>query len=257
VPESTAAGTRYEIPRESACCSAGSASRVGHTVRSSRTGAFGEHVWAGRSYSMGCEPVLVVGRPCDWSGCRRRSRPTRSTPGSLRSCWSRTCHRDALQSRCDLLRSPCPGPSAPPAQRLGCRDGTGSLLTRDSLSSRRPVVKSLPPCVVRIHERAPRQEILPAAERIIGSVDMPMTIDAEAGYGLREPSWSGSGLILGWDPWPLALRPERPSDLPCLETKVGQDLTVTHTGQPQIEGSTRSAESRLAIGDDQQVLAVG
>jgi hypothetical protein len=32
-------------------------------------GPSGEHVWAGRSCSLGCEPVLVVGRPCDWSGC--------------------------------------------------------------------------------------------------------------------------------------------------------------------------------------------
>ena len=61
--------TRYEMTRRPACCSAGSASGVGHTVRPSGTGAFGEHVWAGRSCTVGCEPALVVGRPCDWSGC--------------------------------------------------------------------------------------------------------------------------------------------------------------------------------------------
>src|ERR1700750_679950 len=33
-------------------------------VRPSGTGAFGEHVRAGRSYSMGCEPVLVRSYGC-------------------------------------------------------------------------------------------------------------------------------------------------------------------------------------------------
>jgi hypothetical protein len=37
--------------------------------------AFGEHVWAGRSYSVDCEPVLVVGGPCDWSGCTASAYP--------------------------------------------------------------------------------------------------------------------------------------------------------------------------------------
>jgi hypothetical protein len=48
------------MTRRPARCSAGPALTVGHTVRPSGTGAFGEHVWAGRSCTLGCEPGLVV-----------------------------------------------------------------------------------------------------------------------------------------------------------------------------------------------------
>lgn len=45
----------------------------GETVRN--RGICEESVWAGRSCSMGCEPVLVDGRPCDLSGCAVSANP--------------------------------------------------------------------------------------------------------------------------------------------------------------------------------------
>ncbi len=45
-----------------------------------RNRAFGEHVWAGRLCSVGCEPVLVVGRLCGWSGCAASAYPWVSFP---------------------------------------------------------------------------------------------------------------------------------------------------------------------------------
>ena len=41
----------------------------GCTVRPSGQGVPGESAWAGRSCTMGYEPALVDGRPCDVPGC--------------------------------------------------------------------------------------------------------------------------------------------------------------------------------------------
>ena len=38
-------------------------------------------------------------------------------------------------------------------------------------------------------ERAPADEMLAAAARIVRGVDVPVTIDAEAGYGWSRPNW--------------------------------------------------------------------
>jgi hypothetical protein len=46
------------------------------TVRPSGTGASGSNAgWVGRSYTLGFEPVLVVGRPCDLPGCAASANP--------------------------------------------------------------------------------------------------------------------------------------------------------------------------------------
>jgi hypothetical protein len=64
-----AIGIRYEMRWRLACVSFSPARLVGRMVRPSGTAVFEEHVWAGRSCLVGCEPVFVVGRPCDLSGC--------------------------------------------------------------------------------------------------------------------------------------------------------------------------------------------
>jgi hypothetical protein len=71
-------GDRYEgvgvagsvglSPVVSACGSA-----YGATVRD--RGAGSEAGWVGRSCSMGWEPALVLGRPCDLPGCAARADP--------------------------------------------------------------------------------------------------------------------------------------------------------------------------------------
>jgi hypothetical protein len=45
----------------------------GVTVRD--RGAGSEAGWAGRCYAVGCEPVLLGGRPCDVPGCAARADP--------------------------------------------------------------------------------------------------------------------------------------------------------------------------------------
>jgi hypothetical protein len=53
--------------------SAGRWSAYGATVR--YRGAGSEAGWAGRCYAVGCEPVLLGGRPCDLPGCAARADP--------------------------------------------------------------------------------------------------------------------------------------------------------------------------------------
>jgi hypothetical protein len=45
----------------------------GVTVRD--RGILGERAWAGRWCTVGCEPALVVGRPCDSPGCAVSANP--------------------------------------------------------------------------------------------------------------------------------------------------------------------------------------
>src|SRR5947207_10689828 len=90
-----------------------------------------------------------------------------------------------LQSRCDVLRSlHVPGtplllPNAWDVASAGAVVAAGF-----------PVVATTSGGVAAAlgyedHEHAPRDEMLAAAGRICRSVDVPVTVDAEAGYGME------------------------------------------------------------------------
>src|SRR4051812_40248162 len=90
-----------------------------------------------------------------------------------------------LQSRCDRLRSlHCPG--AP----LLLPNAWDVATARAVVAAGFPVVATTSGGVAGTlgyedHEAAPGDEMLDAAARIIGAVDVPVTVDAEAGYGLE------------------------------------------------------------------------
>jgi 2-methylisocitrate lyase-like PEP mutase family enzyme len=67
--------------------------------------------------------------------------------------------------------APCSGLSARTTKCLGCRFGeSGGVAAALGYED---------------HERAPAAEMLAVAARISRSVDVPMTVDAEAGYGME------------------------------------------------------------------------
>jgi 2-methylisocitrate lyase-like PEP mutase family enzyme len=92
-----------------------------------------------------------------------------------------------LQSRCDLLRS-LHRPGAP----LLLPNAWDVATARAVVAAGFPVVATTSGGVAATlgyedHEGAPADEMLAAAARIARGVDVPVTVDAEAGYG-REPA---------------------------------------------------------------------
>jgi len=90
-----------------------------------------------------------------------------------------------LQSRCDLLRS-LHRPGAP----LLLPNAWDVATARAVVTAGFPVVATTsggvaPTLGYEDHERAPADEMLAAAARIAGGVEVPVTVDAEAGYGMQ------------------------------------------------------------------------
>ena len=92
-----------------------------------------------------------------------------------------------LQSQCDLLRS-LHRPGAP----LRLPNVWDVATARAVVAAGFPVVATTSAGVAATlgyedHEGAPADEMLAAAARIARGVDVPMTVDAEAGYGMEPP----------------------------------------------------------------------
>src|ERR671930_1088868 len=90
-----------------------------------------------------------------------------------------------LQSRCDLLRS-LHRPGAP----LLLPNAWDVATARAVVAAGFPVVATTSAGVAGAlgyedHEHAPGDEMLAAAARIARGVDVPVTVDAEAGYGME------------------------------------------------------------------------
>src|SRR3954465_5783779 len=90
-----------------------------------------------------------------------------------------------LQSRCDLLRS-LQRPGAP----LLLPNAWDVATARAVVAAGLPVVATTSGGVAATlghedHEGAPADEMLAAAARIARSVEVPVTVDAEAGYGME------------------------------------------------------------------------
>src|SRR6478609_7635513 len=90
-----------------------------------------------------------------------------------------------LQSRCDLLRS-LHRPGAP----LVLPNVWDVATARAVVAAGFPVVATTSGGVAATlgfedHEGAPAEEMLAAAGRIVRGVDVPVTVDAEAGYGME------------------------------------------------------------------------
>jgi 2-methylisocitrate lyase-like PEP mutase family enzyme len=90
-----------------------------------------------------------------------------------------------LQSRCDLLRS-LHRPGAP----LLLPNAWDVATARAVVAAGFPVVATTSGGVAEAlgyedHEGAPGEEMLAAAARIVRGVDVPVTVDAEAGYGMQ------------------------------------------------------------------------
>src|ERR1700757_31144 len=94
-------------------------------------------------------------------------------------------HTTELQSQCDLLRS-LHSPGAP----LLLPNAWDVATARAVVTAGFPVVATTSGGVAATlgyedHEGAPADEMLAAAARIAGGVEVPVTVDAEAGYGLE------------------------------------------------------------------------
>jgi 2-methylisocitrate lyase-like PEP mutase family enzyme len=90
-----------------------------------------------------------------------------------------------LQSRCDLLRS-----LHRPGDPLLLPNAWDVATARAVVAAGFPVVATTSGGVAAAlgyedHEGAPGDEMLAAAARIVGGVDVPVTVDAEAGYGME------------------------------------------------------------------------
>jgi 2-methylisocitrate lyase-like PEP mutase family enzyme len=90
-----------------------------------------------------------------------------------------------LESRCDLLRS-----LHVPGTPLVLPNAWDVASARAVVAAGFPVVATTSRGVAgslgyEDHERAPRDEMLAAAGRIAGAVEVPVTVDAEAGYGME------------------------------------------------------------------------
>src|SRR6478736_3791180 len=94
-------------------------------------------------------------------------------------------HATDLASRCDLLRS-LHRPGAP----LLLPNAWDVATARAVVAAGFPVVATTSGGVAEAlgyhdHEGAPGEEMLAAAARIARGVDVPVTVDAEAGYGME------------------------------------------------------------------------
>jgi 2-methylisocitrate lyase-like PEP mutase family enzyme len=92
-----------------------------------------------------------------------------------------------LASRCDLLRS-----LHVPGDPLVLPNAWDAASAKAVVAAGFPVVATTSAGVAAAigyedHEGAPADEMLAAAGRIARSVDVPVTVDAEAGYGLEPP----------------------------------------------------------------------
>jgi hypothetical protein len=90
-----------------------------------------------------------------------------------------------LQSRCDLLRS-----LHVPSRPLLLPNAWDAATARAVVTAGLPVVATTSAGITAAlgyqdHERAPREEMFLAAGRIVRSVDVPVTVDLEAGHGLE------------------------------------------------------------------------
>src|SRR5919106_2099349 len=90
-----------------------------------------------------------------------------------------------LQSRCDLLRS-----LQRPGDPLLLPNAWDVATARAVVAAGFPVVATTSGGVAAAlgyedHEGAPGDEMLAAAARVSRSVDVPVTVDAEAGYGME------------------------------------------------------------------------
>jgi 2-methylisocitrate lyase-like PEP mutase family enzyme len=97
-----------------------------------------------------------------------------------------------LESRCDLLRS-LQRPGAP----LLLPTAWDAATARAVVAAGFPVVATTSAGVAAAlgyedHERAPAEEMLAAAARIARSVEVPVTVDAEAGYGMEPAELVGA-----------------------------------------------------------------
>jgi 2-methylisocitrate lyase-like PEP mutase family enzyme len=96
-----------------------------------------------------------------------------------------TSHTADIQSRCDLLRS-----LHRPGDPLLLPNAWDVATARAVVAAGFPVVATTSGGVAATlgyedHEGAPGEEMLPAAARIARGVDVPVTVDAEAGYGME------------------------------------------------------------------------
>src|SRR5919201_1895877 len=82
---------------------------------------------------------------------------------------------DQLRSSCEALRSLHRRGDAPPARAVAAA-GFRVVATRSA-----GIAAALG---YEDQERAPAEEMLAAAARIADAVDVPVTVDAEAGYGM-------------------------------------------------------------------------
>ena len=94
---------------------------------------------------------------------------------------------DPLKSRCDLLRS-----LHQPGDPLLLPNAWDVATARAVVAAGFPVIATTSGGVAATlgyedHEGAPADEMLAAAARIVRGVDVPVTVDAEAGYG-KEPA---------------------------------------------------------------------
>src|SRR3954465_7807577 len=90
-----------------------------------------------------------------------------------------------LESRCDLLRS-----LQRPGDPLLLPNVWDVATARAVVAAGFPVVATSSGGIAATlgsedHEGAPAAEMLAVAARIAGSVDVPVTVDAEAGYGME------------------------------------------------------------------------
>src|SRR6187401_3096846 len=97
-----------------------------------------------------------------------------------------------LQSQCDLLRS-LHRPGAP----LLLPNAWDAATARAVVAAGFPVVATTSAGVAATigyedHEGAPGDEMLAAAARIANSVEVPVTVDAEAGYGMDPAALVGA-----------------------------------------------------------------
>src|SRR4051812_48864479 len=97
-----------------------------------------------------------------------------------------------LDSRCDLLRS-LDRPGAPLLLPNAWDVATANAVVAAGLD----VVATTSVGVAATlghedHERAPAEEMLAAAARIARGVDVPVTVDAEAGYGMEPTELVGA-----------------------------------------------------------------
>src|SRR5213593_2736669 len=89
-----------------------------------------------------------------------------------------------LQQRCDLLRS-----LLVPVRPLVLANAWDAASARAVVAAGFPVVATSSGAVAAAlgyedEQGAPAQEMLAAAARIVRAVDVPVTVDVEAGYGL-------------------------------------------------------------------------